>query len=153
MALFEPPAGMMPDAGAGVLAPVAPVQPIQPIQGPQDVTAVMNALAAARLKNTKLQQALLRAQVLREAQQQGLGPGGAQQGQGPGGWAVTAADAFNRMMDRNRQQDAMAQIQAALGEQSPAVTALQQESLKAQPGKYKLRDMENFVPQGTPLGF
>jgi hypothetical protein len=123
------------------------------MQGPQDATAVMNALKSARLKNAVLQQMLLRAQALRGQQEQGLGPGGAQQGQGPGGWAVTAADAFNRALERRAQNEAMAKVQSALGEQAPAVSEYQWQLLKGQPFKYRLQDEQNFVPQGAPLGF
>lgn len=133
------------------LGALFPISPVEPIQAPQDVTGVVRALSEARKKNTALQQQLLRAQAIRDQQAQGLGPGGAQQGVGPGGWAITAADAINRALERKSQNDAAARVAAAMGEQSPAVTSLQAEYLKGQPNKYKLKDMQEFVPQGAPM--
>ena len=111
---------------------------------PPDVTEVVKALRELRGKHAELQKAFLRAQVLKQ-QEPLLGPAGAQQGVGPGGWAITAADAFNRALERRRQDQQLAQQEAALGAQAPALTDYQAALLRGQPMKYTLHDWSGLA--------
>ena len=120
-------------------APFMPVPPVAQVQNPLKPTQdakTLAAMAEQRKAATKLQQALLRAQVLREQPlyAQGAGPLGITIGQGPGGWAQAIGSAVAGILAKKAHEKAGEETAGALGEVGPATQTLAENYIQGSPG-------------------
>jgi len=147
-------------AGPGneALPPVAPVRPIESPLKPIYEARTLAAMAKQREADTKLKQALLRAQVLREQPlyAQGEGPLGVTIGQGPGGWAPAIGSMVAGILAKKAHEKAGEASAAALGELGPSTQSLAENFIQGSPGGlygsgYGFPQPARPVPQGTPL--
>ena len=149
---FDPSTGAyVPGSAMGAVPPVAPIH--DPLQDARTLAAMAKQREAA----TKLQQMLLRAQVLREQPlyAQGEGPLGVTIGQGPGGWATAIGSMVAGVLAKKAHEKAGENTAGALGEMGPAAQALAENYIQGSPGGlygtgYGLAQ-PSFVSQGSPL--
>jgi len=139
----------------GAVPPVAQVQnPLQPLHD----AATLASMAKQREAATKLQQMLLRAQVLKDQPlyAQGEGPLGVHIGQGPGGWATAIGSMVAGVLAKKAHEKAGEGVSGALGELGPATQTLAENYVNGDPGGlygtgYGLPQKPRPVAQGSQL--
>lgn len=141
----------IPGSAMGAVAPIQ--NPLQPLQDAQTVAAMAKQREAA----TKVKQAFLRAQVLKDQPlyAQGAGPLGVTIGQGPGGWATAIGSMVAGILAKKAHEKAGEDVSGALSPESQATQEYVQNFLRGAPGgMYGSgygRPQPSYVAQGSPL--
>jgi len=158
---YDPSTGAYVSGSAmGAIPPVAPVaNPLQPLHD----AATLAAMAKQREAATKLQQMLLRAQVLKDQPlyAQGEGPLGVTIGQGPGGWATALGSMVAGVLAKKAHEKAGEGTAGALGELGPATQVLAENYIQGSPGGLydtgygmgKPRPVAQGSPLSLPLSY
>jgi len=154
------------------IGPFPALGAVPPIQNPLSVSSqdekTLKLSKEQRAALTKLQQTLIRAQLLKEQPlyAQGPGPLGIMIGQGPGGWAPAIGSAIAGVLAKKAHEKAAEEQVGATGELGPATADFLESlfrgapnglygtgygSATAQPPGPQLQRPQQPVYQGSPL--